>query len=282
MAICDAEAAGGGWVISLDDNLRARLLEGDSGAQQAWKGIAAAAAFFDKHRQWRAFQPLGFTGVISDFSGGNFDLSGEILNLMSRTGALYRVLWKHTAMTQPFTGLKALVYADPEPPSKELRQKILRFVESGGLLVTGPNWGPEGKSLGTGAHPRFDVRALGKGRLASARQDLDDPYQVAVDAQILLSHANDQVRLFGSGASGSCHFTGPVDGKTALVQLLTYAGGRGVSQLTVWVHRNVRSARLWSIQAAEAVAVEHLPAEFGGTDLRIASVPAYGALELEL
>jgi hypothetical protein len=58
MAICDAESAGGRWVISLDDNLRARLLEGDSGAQQAWKGIAAAAAFFDKHRQWRAFQPL--------------------------------------------------------------------------------------------------------------------------------------------------------------------------------------------------------------------------------
>ena len=88
MAVCDSEAAGGRWVISLDDTLRARLTEGDATAQQTWKGIAAATAFFQKHSAWKSYRPLGNVGVISDFSGGNFDVSGEILNLMSRKGAL--------------------------------------------------------------------------------------------------------------------------------------------------------------------------------------------------
>ena len=220
--------------------------------------------------------------MISDFSGGNFDVSGEILNLMSRKGALYRVVWKQTAGAQPFTGLKALVYADGAPPSSELRQKILAFVASGGLLVTGPKWGSEGKSLGPDVHPRFDVRALGKGRLAVAKADLDDPYQIAIDAQILLSHANDQVRLFGGGASGGYHLTGPADGKSSLLQLLTYASARGTSQLAVWVDRNVRGNRLWSIQAAEPAPATQVAGEYGGTEFHVGSMPAYAALELTL
>lgn len=282
MAVCDAEAAGGRWVISLDDTLRARLAEGNATGQQTWKGTVAAAAFFEKHREWKSYRPLGNIGVISDFSGANFDLSEEILNLMSRKGALYQVIWKQQAMAQPFTGLKALVYADSEQPFKELKQKIMSFVESGGLLVTGPKWGSEGKSLGPDVHPRFDVCALGKGRLAVAKEELADPYQISIDTQILLSHANDQVRLFGGGASRGYHFTGSADDKTALLQLLTYASGRAISQMTVWVHRSVRSARLWSLQAAVPAPVEHVAAEYGGTDLHVASMPSYAALELEV
>jgi hypothetical protein len=280
MAVYDSEAAGGRWVISLDDTLRAGLAEGERAAQQTWKGIAAATAFFQKHNAWRSYLPLGNVGVVSDFSGANFEVSGEILNLMSRKGALYRVVWKQTAGAQPFTGLKALVYADGAPPSSELRRTILAFVASGGLLVTGPKWGSEGKSLGPDVHPRFDVRALGKGRLAVAKEDLADPYQFSIDAQILLSHANDQVRLFGSGASGGYHLTGPADGKSSLLQLVTYASARGTGQMAVWVDRNVRGNRLWSIQAPEPAPATQVAGEYGGTEFHVASMPAYAALEL--
>jgi hypothetical protein len=129
---------------------------------------------------------------------------------------------------------------------------------------------------------RYDVRALGKGKLAVAKAELVDPFEVAVDIQILVSHANDQVRLFGAGASGGYHFCGSPDGKTSILHLLTYAGGRGISQMTVWVRETVRGARLWSLQADRPAQIEHVAAEYGGTDLRIASAPAYGALELEV
>jgi len=282
MAVADAEAAGGRWVISLDPGLRLRLAGGDATASATWKGLLAAVDFFRKRREWRSYRPLGVVGVISDFSGGNFDMSGEILNLMTRLGTPLRPLWKRSAVTESFAGLRALVYADSEPAPKDLRQKVLTFVENGGLLVTGPKWGPEGKSLGPGAHLRFDVRALGKGRLALAKEELADPYQLSLDAQILLSHSNDLVRFFGTGSSVCYHYTGAPDQKRALLQLLTFAGGRGVSQLTIWMHRKYRAARLRSLQDPEPAALEPHASDAGGVEYQVPQMPAYGALELEV
>ncbi|MCX6632460.1 MAG: hypothetical protein NTW28_33055, partial [Candidatus Solibacter sp.] len=37
LAVCDTEAAGGRWVISLDDNLRAGLASGNAASQAPWK-----------------------------------------------------------------------------------------------------------------------------------------------------------------------------------------------------------------------------------------------------
>jgi hypothetical protein len=258
------------------------LADGDATAGATWKGLLGAVDFFQKRREWRSYGPLGVVGVISDFSGGNFDLAGEILNLMTRLGTPLRPIWKQSAATEPFAGLKALVYADSEPAPKELRQKVLTFVEDGGLLVTGPKWGPEGKSLGPGAHLRFDVRAFGKGRLALAKEELADPYQLSLDAQILLSHSNDLVRFFGTGSSVCYHYTGSPDQKRALLQLLTFAGGRGVSQLTVWMHRKFRSARLRSLQDGEPAALEPYASDATGVEYQLPRMPAYGALELEV
>ena len=78
-AVCDSEAAGSRWVISLDDSLRAGLAAGNSAARDTLKQIGAASGFFRNHREWKAFHSLGVVGVISDFTGENFEMSGEIL-----------------------------------------------------------------------------------------------------------------------------------------------------------------------------------------------------------
>ena len=261
MAVIDAEAAGARWVISLDDTLRAGLTEGNSSARQSWQQIVAAAGFFERHREWRSYHPLGLVGVISDFEGDNFTMSGEILNLMARRDLLHRVIWKTQAMAQPFAGLKALVYVDEAQPAPELRRKIVQFVEQGGLLVTTPRWGREGKST-TEAHPRFDVRAFGKGRLAISKEESIDPYVLAGDTQILLSHANDLVKFFNSSSSGCTQYATSPDGRKALLQGISYASGRGGGSLkTLWVRQRYASARLWLMDAAQAVSIEQKPAE---------------------
>jgi hypothetical protein len=91
LAVSDTEAAGGRWVISLDDNLRAGLAAGSAVAQSSWQEVTSATAFFAKHRAWRDFRSLGLVGVISDFTGEHYDLSAEILNLMARRDLLFRV-----------------------------------------------------------------------------------------------------------------------------------------------------------------------------------------------
>src|SRR5207248_202914 len=121
------------------------------------------------------------------------------------------------------------------------------FVEQGGLLVAGPPWKPEGKPATPDFPTQFDVRSLGKGRLAVARNELTDAYQVAVDTQFLTSHACDLVKIYNSSSSGCSLFTGSPDGKKALLQILAYANARGSAPRTVWVSRKFRSCRLWSL-----------------------------------
>jgi hypothetical protein len=283
-AMLDTEAAGGRWPISLDAALRAGLADGNAAARETWKGIAGTAGFFAKHTDWKSYRSMGLVGVISDYTGENYDMSGEILNGASRRALLYRVIWQSRALAAPFAGLKALVYVDKQAPATALRQKMLAFVEQGGLLIANNNWGSEGKSAGTDLQQRFDVRALGKGRLAVAKEELVDPFQVVSDTQSLVSRSNDLVRLFNGSASGCYNFTGSADGKRALLQIVNYAtGGRGGSgEVTVWTRQRYRNARLWSVDAAQPATLAPVAAEQSGTEYHMPPMPVYGALEFEV
>ncbi len=282
LAVCDAEAAGGRWVVSLDDNVRAGLAEKNAAAGAVLKGISDAISFFEKHREWKSYRSLGVVGVMSDFSGENYDFSGEILNLMARRDLPFRVLWNVGTGTPALAGLRALVLADSAQPAAQVRKSILSFVEQGGLLVTGPKWGSEG-TPGAGAHARFDVRTLGKGRVAVAKADLADPYQLVMDTQALLSYSNEVAKLFNASASGGFHYTGSPDSKRALLQLLTYAtAGRAANLATAWTRRKYRSAQVWTIDAVQPAPVQQAACEDGGTEYHLPPLPAYAALDFEV
>ena len=286
-AIADSEVASGRWLISLDDDFRASLAEGVAPALQSWKEIAKAARFFRDQAEWRSYRSLGLVGVISDFDGPNFEMSGEVLNLMARRDLLFRVIWKSQAATQAFTGLKALLYADAAAPDAVLRRKITDFVEQGGLLISGPEWGAKGKPAPLDFPTQFDVRVLGKGRLAIGRQALSDPYQVAVETQLLLSHRHDLVKIYNAPSSGCTRFTAPAGGRKALLQCVSYAdGGRGGGGglRTIWIREQFRKARLWSI-GNNPVSISSEPSEeYTGVEYHVpATAPRpYLALELEV
>jgi hypothetical protein len=281
LAVCDAETAGGRWVISLDDTLRAGLAEKNATAGATLKSVSDAVSFFDKHREWKSYRSLGVVGVISDFAGENYDFSGEILNLSSRRDLLVRVLWNLGRGVPDLTGLKAAVWADSAQPAPRVRTSLLNFVQQGGLLVTGPKWGTQG-TPGTSVLPRFDVRTLGKGRIASAKEALSDPWSFVADIQVLLSRANDVAKLFNATASGGFHYTASPDGKRALLQLLSYSAGRTTSNATAWTRHKYRSAQLMTIDAARPAPVEVAACEDGGTEYHLPPVPSYTALDLEV
>jgi hypothetical protein len=282
VAVCDAETAGGRWVISLDDGLRAGLAQKNGEASAAWTSITNAISFFEKHREWKTYRSMGMVGVMSDFTGDHYDFSGELLNLMARRELLFRVLW-HPAKSAPsFAGLKALVWADKAQLDAQLRRSVLSFVEQGGLLMTGPKWGSEGKPLGD-VHPRFDVRTLGKGRIAVSKEEPADPYEFVADTEILLSHANDIAKLFNSTSSGGLHYTASPDGKRALLQVLTYASyGRSSNSVTAWTRRKFKAAQLWTMETAGPAPVEVAPCEDGGTEYHLPPMPAYAAVDFEI
>ena len=277
-AIADSGAAGGRWVVSLDSGLRDSLARGDAKALASWKAMAEAVGFFERQSAWRAFEPLGVVGVISDFGGPNETGSQEILNLLERRSLAYRILEMSAAATAPLTGFEALIAVDEGAPAPPLRRKLLDFANRGGLLVVGPGWKqPEAKPSGID-HPRMDIRRLGKGRLAICKATPPDPFMIARDVHMLLGRAYDVARFFNLAAFLS-HCTASPDGKRELVQVVSFVIRFPEDVATVWVPGKYASARLWSLGSASPSLIEMVP-ENEGTSLPLPAVPVYAAIEL--
>jgi hypothetical protein len=218
-------------------------------------------------------------GVVSDFAGQNEFFSHELLNLTARINQQYLVIPKDRAAEASFRGLRAVFYADAEPPAPDLRKRLLAFVEAGGLLITGPRWGArEGAPAKGDEHPRFAVRVLGRGRIAAAKADLSDPYLAANDAAVLISHRYDLLRFWNAGAVSSYLSAAP-DRKRALAQMVFYAAVRG-AEASVRAAGAYRTARLWTLDHPGPRAVEDLPGR-EAIEIHLPPVSVYAGIELE-
>jgi len=280
VAVADSAAHGGRWIISLDDRLASGIASLRPEALDRWKKLAAAAGYFAVRRDWWAFVPEAVVGIISDFSGRNEFMSHELLNLVARTNQQYRILVKSELPGEPFEDLRGLLYTDEEAPDPELRKRILEFVQAGGMLITGPSWGElPGVLMAESSHPRYTLRAYGKGKVAVATPDFEDPYMVANDSVVLISHRHELLRFWNGGAVGS-YLTVAPDGTRALVQMLFYAFILGDNRPTVRVAGQYKIARLWTI---EQPAPRNLEMEVGkdAVELHLPPPKGYAAVELE-
>lgn len=298
-AVCDVAVAGGQWVLSLDDAFRAGLAEKDASAKEAWTGLVSAVSFFQKHPEWKTYKSLGALGVVSDFTGDNYDFGGEILNALSRRDFLCTAICDTGKALPSLAGLKVILRADAQAPSAAVKASLLAYVQQGGLLVTGPNWGANGVA-GESKSPNFNVRTLGKGRIAIAKEDTSDPWDFVTKAQAFISQGDRTAKLFNASASGGFRYSVSPDGKRALLQILSYVtgGGRGrggggragaapatvalSSQVTAWTRDTYRTARIWTLEASGPGTIEVAKAYAGGTDYHLPAMSAYLALDLEV
>jgi len=157
---------------------------------------------------------------------------------------------------------------------------LLAYAGSGGLLVIGPTWGkPEGTPSPADVHARFSFYSLGKGKLAVAKEAEPDPFVVAKDVPVLISHRQDVLRVFSANA-GIVYYTVAPGGKAGLVQLVNYAGSaRAVWPITVRIAESYRTARLRTIDDPEPKNIE-IASKQGASDLFLPYIPAYAAVEV--
>jgi hypothetical protein len=280
VAVADAAAHGGRWIISLDGQLAAGLSEQSREALETWQKITAAAGFFAARKAWSNYRPEAVIGIVSDFSGRNEFLSGEILNLVARTNQQYRIIVKGEAAKYSFNSLKAVLYHDEDPPSPELRKRVLDFVRAGGMLITGPGWGQlPGVPDRRGDHPRYTLRVFGKGRVAAGKPGFDDPYLMANDSVVLISRRHELVRFWNGGAVGA-HFTMNPDRKRALVQMLFYAFQFQDNRPTVRIAGRYRKASLWTFDQPAPRDLE-MEVQDDAVELHLPPMAQYAAAELE-
>ena len=277
-AIADTEAHGARWLVSLDPHLRVGLLDGRASAREAWSVVGRSLAFFRKHPAWASYVPVGQLGVVSDYKGANEFLSFEVLNLLGRQGSLYRILEKGSALQASFEGLDAIVYVDEAPPAADLVRKLYAFSDEGGTLVTPPGWEERGVREDDAGLPRYRIFRHGRGRLAVARKDADDPQVLAEDAQLLMSHRLDRLRVYNVGA-GLHHYATSGDGRSGVLHTLTFPTPYPRMPVTMWFRQPWAAARAWTADAAEPLPVERAPVETG-VEFHRPPLPVYSALEV--
>jgi hypothetical protein len=298
-AVADAEVFGARWIVSLDAATRLDLARGKGPGRETWARIAQALAFFRARRDWTLLRPVGLLGVLSDFSGSNQWLAFEVLNLLSRYSRLYRALPFQGGLdptAAPLEGLEALLYVDETPPGEDTVRRLYAFAEDGGTLITPPGWERRGEPLADASFSRFRLSRYGQGRLAVAREELADPYHLAEDAQALMSHRHDLVRVFNPG-TGRFTYARSGDGRSALLHLFPYSRYSFETHVSVWFKEPWAQAATWQVDLAEPVLAERTVRETGvefllppepevrrprstNSDVMVRPAAAYRAVEL--
>ncbi len=280
LAVSDAAAYGGRWVVSLDNELAAGLASGNREALTAWKRIVAAAAFHKKQAPWADFRPFGVLGVLSDFAGDNEFTATEAVNLVNRRNLAFRVLNRAQGAELSLEGLKAVLYLDRQAPEGALRKKLLALVRGGGLVIGTPSCLPltEGAKPADQIHVRFRLWALGAGRIAVAKEDFADPYVLASDTHVLLSRRHDLLRVW-NGSPTITYYAGSPDARRAVVHILNYSA-QPVEFMSVRVMQPYRSARLWTAGGEPPAPLKVIPAD-GAAEFHLPPIGPYAAIELE-
>jgi len=126
---------------------------------------------------------------------------------------------------------------------------------------------------------RYATRTLGKGRLAVAKADPDDPWVLANDSALLISRRYELLRFWNGGAVGS-YLTVAPDRKRAVAHLLFYAD-RGPDHVSVRIAGRYRKASLWTPDRLEPRPVE-MEIQKDAVELHLPAVSQYAAAELEV
>jgi len=288
LAVADAETYGGHWVISLDDTMRAGLAAKSAQAAGDWKKITDALAFFEQNKTARSYERAGRLAVMSNFSEPDRTFGEDVLNMLPRLREPFRVISRLQGLAASFNGLQGILYVDQEPPDAKLRQKLIAFVDGGGILFVPSKWpNPEGSPTQLSseeAYLLYNVRSLGKGRLAVAKEDKPDSYFTCMDVQNILSHRGDPARLY-NGASMNCFYQASPQGRQGVIHVLNYSRRPGSDNAIIYLKTPYRAARFVSPEIPSPVSLQWSPQtspyEIGGAELPLPRISVYGAVQME-
>ncbi|MCX6631334.1 MAG: hypothetical protein NTW28_27290 [Candidatus Solibacter sp.] len=245
IAIADSAAAGARWIVSLDQQLRRGLAAGNGDAVQTWRNLLAMLAFFEQHRKWSAWEPWGALGILSAFAGEYEFLGQEVLNLAARRNLHYRVLDRSATPGRPLEQLRAVLCVDAAAPTPEWKAALTGFARSGGLLIVPRALAAQfpGATASPSPVAGYSVRTLGRGKVAAAARDWDDPYFLAQEVHSLVSRGHDPVRLFNASSLWE-HYAESPDARSAVLQLVGFSN-RPYPSVSIVPARPWRTASLY-------------------------------------
>src|SRR5579871_1399239 len=266
-AIADAAAAGGRWIVSLDDSLRAKLLAGDASAGETWHRLSSYLKFSEDRARGRDLTAYGNVGIVLDPS--KQDTADEYLKIATRRQVPYQLLKRSELNAAAAAKFRALVAIELEPLSDAERKLLQGFAENGGLVFAGPSWGGAPKT-----EPSTDV-AAGKGQVIGYKDP--KPETVARELKEVLSHKELGVVPFNV-PSVITSTSGGGAGQALVVQLVNYFD-HPVEAITLRVAGKFRSAHL---ETPEGASLElPLREEDGNTEVTVPKLILWNVVSME-
>lgn len=274
LALLEAWAYGASRPLRLSAPHAEALREGNQDAKRNWDTLMSAAAWMRQRRDWSSHRPFARLAIASDFTGPNEYISTETLLLAARQGIAFVPVESARVTPAALRGIRALLWCDPAP----VPPGVLDWVRAGGRLMAMPSavrrWqlGPAGSE----DHPRFRTHRLGKGSVAVARGEFDDPWLLAQDTRLVASKQFDAVRLFNAGSLQYRHASAA---GRHYVYLLNYTLRPSANRAVVQIAMPVRAARL------HAPGMEPQPMELhqegGGIEVNLPGFAVCAVVEFE-
>jgi hypothetical protein len=268
-AVADAAAAGGHWIVSLDDALRTKLRARDASALETWHRVSSYMKFAESHAAWRALAPYGNVGILLDPASTKAELTDEYLKLATRRQVPYHLVERSGLNAAAVAKFRAIVATELDPPSAAERKLLQEFAENGGVVIAAPSWGGAPKT-----EPFAEIPAS-NGSVVVYKDP--DPEAVARDLKELLS--DDDLGVVPFNVPSIITFaSGGGPGQPLLVQLVNYFD-HPVEAITLRVAGKFRSART---ETPEGPAID-LPLRYdeGRTEVTIPKLSLWAAVSME-
>ena len=198
LALVDAWAAGGNYVLSLTAEHQRELISGRPEARTAWRAFGRTARWL--RANIALFRQPAFPNITMLVESG--ETTAELASLMYRQNASPRLV-RPVDLTAPDPqSCRVLVTAGIRPPSAEVRARILAHAEAGATVVTDAYgekawWSGSPCKLARAFEDR-EFYTLGGGRLVAYKESIQDPGDFAFD-MIDLAGPERAMRLWDYG-----------------------------------------------------------------------------------
>ena len=268
-AVADAAAAGGQWIVSLDDALRAKLRAHDAAALETWRHLSTYLKFAESHTAWRAVAPYGNVAFVLDPASKQPDGVDEYLKLAARRQVPYQLVSRAQLNADTLAKFRAIIATELDQPSSVERKLLQDFAENGGIVFAAPSWGGAPTTQPSAEIP------TGKGSVIVYKDP--DPDALARDLKEVLS--DDDLGVVPFNVPSVITFaSGGGSGQPLVVQLLNYFD-HPVEAITLRVAGKFHWARL---ESPEAAAVD-LPVrdEEGRTEVTVPKLLVWSAISMQ-
>jgi hypothetical protein len=196
LALIEAWAAGGNYILAIEPNYRAALQRKDAKAIAAWQQLDGTARWLRENialfRQ--PAMPI-ITALVEPGAA-----TAEIANLLYRRNAS-PTLSPASAPPAPDPQKRlALVGVNLRPPEPERIKRIMAHAEAGTTVITTGQWWKTTDLKLIRSEQDREFYALGKGQVVAYRRPIVDPSEFALDVIDIITHKKRAVRVWNAPA----------------------------------------------------------------------------------